>query len=77
MCLAIPACVVELLEDDEAIVDLDGVRKRISVAFLTGLAPGDYVILHAGFALSRLDTQEAEQTLDLIAQTNAAMERGR
>jgi hydrogenase expression/formation protein HypC len=66
MCLAIPVRVMELLPDDMAKVSLDGVSKTISIALVDGLAVGDYVILHVGFALSRVDPQEAERTLATI-----------
>jgi hydrogenase expression/formation protein HypC len=68
MCLALPARVVELLPDDQAIVDLGGVRKSISLALVEGVQPGDYVIVHVGFALTRLDPDEAEQTLKTFAE---------
>lgn len=68
MCLAIPARVVELLEDDRAVVELGGVRKTISLALVDGVVPGDYVVLHVGYALARLDTEEALRTLALFAQ---------
>jgi len=74
MCLAVPALVVELLPPDEAIVDLDGVRQRISLALVDGVAVGDHVIVHVGFALQKLDVDEAEATLALLrelAQTDA------
>ncbi|MBP6545051.1 MAG: HypC/HybG/HupF family hydrogenase formation chaperone [Piscinibacter sp.] len=67
MCLAIPVRVVELVGDDEAIVDLDGIRKQISLALVDGVAVGDYVILHVGYALSKLDPEEAARTLALFA----------
>lgn len=47
-------------------VSLDGVSKTISVALLDGLSVGDYVILHVGFALSKVDATEAERTLAMI-----------
>jgi hydrogenase expression/formation protein HypC len=72
MCLAMPAKVVELQADDQAIVDLGGVRKEISVALVEGVAVGDYVIVHVGYALSRLDPAEAEKTLALFAEMAAA-----
>jgi hydrogenase expression/formation protein HypC len=72
MCLAIPVRVVELLGADTAIVDLDGIRKEISLALLDGVQVGDYVILHVGYALSRLDPAEAARTLELFAQAGAA-----
>ncbi len=68
MCLALPARVVELLPDDQAIVDLGGVRKPISLALVEGIQPGDYVIVHVGYALTRLDPVEAEQTLKTFAE---------
>jgi len=67
MCLAIPVRVVELTGGDSAIVDLDGVRKKISLALVDGVSVGDYVILHVGYALARLDPEEAQRTLELFA----------
>jgi len=71
MCLAIPALVVKRLEGDEALIDAGGVRKRISLALVPEAAEGDYVIVHVGYALSRLDPAEAERTLALFAQAAA------
>ena len=68
MCLAIPARVVELQANDTAIVDLGGVRKDISLALVEDVAVGDYVIVHVGYALTRLDPEEAEKTLALMAE---------
>lgn len=68
MCLAIPAQVVELRDGDNAVVDLAGVRKEISLSLVDGVAVGDYVIVHVGFALNKLDPEEAEQTLKLFAE---------
>ena len=68
MCLAIPAQVVELLENDGAVVELGGVRKEISLALVDGVVEGDYVIVHVGYALSRLDPEEAAKTLQLFAE---------
>jgi hydrogenase expression/formation protein HypC len=67
MCLAIPAKVVELGAGDAATIDLGGVRKEISLALVEGVVPGDYVIVHVGYALQRLDPAEAERTLALFA----------
>ena len=75
MCLAIPARVVDRLEGDDAVVELDGVRKTISLALVDEVAVGDYVIVHVGFALSRLDPEEAAQTLALFAQAGAEAAR--
>ena len=63
MCLAIPARVVALGEDDSATVELAGVRRSISLALVDGVAVDDYVIVHVGYALETLDPAEAERTL--------------
>ncbi|MGE5770414.1 MAG: HypC/HybG/HupF family hydrogenase formation chaperone [Betaproteobacteria bacterium] len=68
MCLAIPAQVVELRDGDNAVVDLAGVQKEISLSLVDGVAVGDYVIVHVGYALSRLDPDEAAKTLALFAE---------
>ena len=72
MCLAIPAQVVELRDNDGAVVDLAGVRKEISLALVEGIAVGDYVIVHVGYALNKLDPEEAEKTLRLFAELGVA-----
>ena len=72
MCLAIPVKVVEVGAGDTAIVDLGGVKKEISLALLADVQVGDYVILHVGYALSKLDPEEAEKTLALFAEINEA-----
>jgi hydrogenase expression/formation protein HypC len=74
MCLAIPAQVVELLDNDGAVVELGGVRKEISLALVDGVEAGDYVIVHVGYALSRLDPDEAEKTLKLFAEIGLSAE---
>jgi hydrogenase expression/formation protein HypC len=69
MCLALPVKVIDVEPTgDWATVDLGGVQKRISLALLENVQVGDYVILHVGYALSRLDPQEAERTLALFVQ---------
>ena len=68
MCLAIPARVVALPEPETALIDVAGVRKRISLALVEDVAVGDYVIVHVGYALTRLDPDEAERTLAMFAQ---------
>ena len=69
MCLALPARVVELLPASEGTIDLGGVRKRISLELVTDVQPGDYVIVHVGYALQKLDPAEAERTLTLFAES--------
>lgn len=68
MCLAIPARVVSLIEGDQAEIDVGGTRNRVSLALVEDVEPGDYVIVHTGFAIARLDVEEAEKTLALFAE---------
>jgi len=76
MCLAIPARIVEVLADEQGVVDLGGIRKQISLELIDGAAVGDYVIVHVGYALSRLDPAEAERTLALFAEAAVALNDG-
>ena len=73
MCLAIPAQVVEILGDETAVVELGGIRKSISTALLDEVAVSDYVIVHVGYALERLNVAEAEETLRLFAELAAGV----
>ncbi|MBG6288718.1 MULTISPECIES: HypC/HybG/HupF family hydrogenase formation chaperone [Pseudomonas] len=66
MCLAIPARVVELRDNDQALVDLGGIRKEISLALVNGAQLGDYVIVHVGYALGLIDPEEAQRTLEMF-----------
>ncbi len=68
MCLAIPAQVVELRPHDQAVVNLGGIRKEISVALLDSVQEGDYVIVHVGHAIGTIDAEEAERTLAMFAE---------
>ncbi|MBR0781040.1 HypC/HybG/HupF family hydrogenase formation chaperone [Bradyrhizobium iriomotense] len=71
MCLAIPAEVTKLLSDEMAVVSIDGVSKEISVALIEDLAVGDYVIIHVGYALTKIDPEEARRTLELLRELSA------
>ena len=66
MCLAIPAKVVQKLENDQALVEVGGVRNRISLLLVEDVTVGDYVIVHVGFAIARLNAEEATKTLVLF-----------
>ena len=66
MCLAIPIRVDALLPDGIARVTLSGVSKCASIALLEGVRVGDYLLIHVGYALARLDPDEAEETLALM-----------
>ncbi|MCX7117348.1 MAG: HypC/HybG/HupF family hydrogenase formation chaperone [Legionellales bacterium] len=68
MCLAIPAQITRMLGDQRALVNLGGIEKEISTSLLVDVAEGDYVILHVGYALTRLDELEAQKTLLLFAE---------
>ncbi|HXQ64680.1 MAG TPA: HypC/HybG/HupF family hydrogenase formation chaperone [Steroidobacteraceae bacterium] len=67
MCLAVPARIVRLEAGDMALVDVGGVRKQVSVALVDGLAPDEYVIVHVGYALARIDPAAAAATLAAMA----------
>ena len=67
MCLAIPARIVELLPDGAGRVDLGGVRKTVSLQLVDEVVVGDYVIVHVGYALTRLDPEAAARTLAAFA----------
>ncbi|MDT7833618.1 HypC/HybG/HupF family hydrogenase formation chaperone [Aquabacterium sp. OR-4] len=72
MCLALPARVLALLSADEAVVELGGVKKTVSMALTPEATVGDYVIVHVGHAIGLLDALEAERTLALFAEMAAA-----
>jgi hydrogenase expression/formation protein HypC len=71
MCLAIPMKITSI-EGDTARVSLDGLEKEIDVRFLEDPRPGDYVIVHAGFAIDKLDEEEAKKTLDLFKEIESS-----
>jgi hydrogenase expression/formation protein HypC len=71
MCLAIPALVVQLLPDQMARISLDGVTKTVSMMLVEDIEPGDYVIIHVGHVLAKLDPEEAARTLALLAEVGA------
>jgi hydrogenase expression/formation protein HypC len=71
MCLAIPVRVVALLGDQWVEAEVGGVTSRVSIALLGEVAVEDYLIVHAGFAITRLDVIEAEKTLALFAEIAA------
>jgi hydrogenase expression/formation protein HypC len=67
MCLAVPARICRIESDTEALVEMGGVRKRISVELIDAPREGEYVVVHVGYALSRIDAAEAQRTLALMA----------
>lgn len=68
MCLAIPALVVALHDNAQAVVDLGGIRKEISVALVADVQVGDYVVVHVGHAIGLIEPEEAARTLALFAE---------
>lgn len=72
MCLALPARLLERLDGAHALVDMGGVRTRVSVALVPEAMPGDYVIVHVGHAIGMLDEAEAQASLALFAQLQAS-----
>lgn len=66
MCLAIPVEIIELKDNKMAVVEAGGIRKVISIQFLSGVKQGDYVLLHAGFAIQKIDQKQAEETLRIL-----------
>jgi hydrogenase expression/formation protein HypC len=67
---------VVAINGDRAVVDLSGVRREVSMQLIDGGAVGDYVIVHAGFAIEKLDEAEALETLSLIEAMVRSMDEG-
>ncbi|MDP9870129.1 hydrogenase expression/formation protein HypC [Streptosporangium brasiliense] len=78
MCLGIPGEIVEILSDrpDLAMVDVSGVRRAINIGLLEeeSLIPGDWILIHVGFALSKIDEEEARAALDFLESIGEAYE---
>ena len=74
MCLAVPAKIARVEDHDVAVVELGGIRQEVSTALLDGVEEGDYVLVHVGFAINKLDRTEAEQTLALLEELARAQE---
>ncbi|MDR2852192.1 MAG: HypC/HybG/HupF family hydrogenase formation chaperone [Burkholderiaceae bacterium] len=68
MCLAMPVEVIELLPEQRARISVDGVSREISLALVDDVAVGDFVLLHVGYAIGKLDRAEADQTLRALAE---------
>lgn len=81
MCLAIPGQVIELVDEQRSLakVDVAGVRRNVNVGLLDregdGVLAGDWVLVHVGFAISRIDEQEARATHDLLVRMGAEYEQ--
>jgi hydrogenase expression/formation protein HypC len=81
MCLAIPGQVIEIVDEANrlATIEIAGVRRTVNVGLLDddgiGALPGDWVLIHVGFALSKVDEEEAHATLELLAKMGAEYEQ--
>ena len=81
MCLAIPGQIVEVVDDEHrlAMVDVAGVRRTVNVGLLDvnegGVGPGDWVLIHVGFAISQVDEEEARATRELLERMGEDYER--
>lgn len=78
MCLGIPGRVTSVADDAglrTGLVDFGGVRREVCLAYVPEVEVGDYVVVHVGFAISRLDEAEALRTLEIIAAMPGAMEQ--
>jgi hydrogenase expression/formation protein HypC len=72
MCLAIPMVLVERNEF-EGVAEIDGVQRRVSVMYVPEAEVGDYVLVHAGFAIGQVDADEAAKTLEMLREYSDAM----
>ena len=66
MCLAIPSKITHIDENGMATIDVDGVQRKTSLLLIEDPQVGDYVIVHAGFAISKLDAEYAEETIRMM-----------
>ncbi|MEA2269549.1 MAG: hydrogenase expression/formation protein HypC [Solirubrobacteraceae bacterium] len=80
MCLAIPGCVVEIVDESRRLakVDVAGVQRNVNVGLFDGedaVVPGDWVLIHVGFAISKIDEAEARATRELLEGMGAEYEQ--
>jgi hydrogenase expression/formation protein HypC len=80
MCLAIPGQIIELVDEEHRLakVDVAGVRRNVNIGLLDadgGVGPGDWVLIHVGFAISQVDEEEARATRDLLERMGADYEQ--
>jgi hydrogenase expression/formation protein HypC len=77
MCLGIPAQIVEVVDTESGLAkaEISGVRRAVSIALCPEAGVGDWVLVHVGFALSRIDEEQARETLELLEQMGEAYEQ--
>jgi hydrogenase expression/formation protein HypC len=76
MCLAIPGKIVEIVDEENRIakVEIGGVRRGVNIGMLDDIEIGDYVLVHVGFAMSKIDEKQAEETLRTLQELGAYQE---
>jgi hydrogenase expression/formation protein HypC len=74
MCLAIPAKITEMSGDGMGLAEIGGVNKEVNLSLIEDPAIGDYVVIHVGFALSKLDPDEAAETLRMFEELSRMQE---
>jgi hydrogenase expression/formation protein HypC len=76
MCLGIPGQIVDIVDDSNHIakVDVSGIKRNVNIALVRpdGIAPGDWVLIHVGFAMSKIDEQEARETIAALQEVGQA-----
>lgn len=70
MCLAVPVQIKEIIDESNAIAEISGLKKQISIDLIDDVKVGDWVILHVGFALEKIDEEKAKRTLELFEQNS-------
>ena len=77
MCLAIPGQILEVVDESNRLarVDVAGVRRTVNIGLLDDAGPGDWVLIHVGFAISQVDEEEARATRDLLERMGADYEQ--
>jgi hydrogenase expression/formation protein HypC len=73
MCLAVPMKIIEI-KGEEAVVELEGFQKEINISLMEDIKIGEYVMVHAGFAIQRIDASEIEETLEVLREYSDKMD---
>lgn len=68
MCYAIPGKIIKI-DEDTAMIDYDGVKKKANISLVENLTEGDYVLVHAGFAIEKVDNKTAEESIEMIKES--------
>ncbi len=76
MCLAIPGKIVEIVDEENHIakIEIGGVRRGVNIGMLDDVGIGDYVLVHVGFAMSKIDEKQAQETLQILRELGAYQE---